>query len=183
MLKSVNQIKLYKKHIELRKLSQGNICSSNVGHFDAVISIFNAIGHLTKPNFEKALNNIYHHLNDHGLYIFDIFNLDAMSDSVIKELRMDNKKTIQNTVIHNKQYSTLDKKTGQLTSYDNFLIQEASNDSKQYAAQFTLQLYTASELSALLKKHHFEIVSQSDFETAHFDQNQSLRILTVARKI
>ena len=54
-------------------LSQGNICASNVGHFDAVISIFNAIGHLTNPNFEKALNNIYHNLNDHGLYIFDIF--------------------------------------------------------------------------------------------------------------
>ena len=87
-------------------LSQGNICSSNVGHFDAVISIFNAIGHLNKTNFEKAINNIYHNLYDQGLYIFDIFNFDAMTDTVIKGLNMDNKKIfkIQLFIINSTQH-------------------------------------------------------------------------------
>ena len=92
------------------------------------------------------------------------------------------KKNINNSMVHNKQYSTLNKETGQLTSYDNFSIKEPSKDPKHYTGQFTLQLYTATELSDLLIKHHFEIISQSNFETANFDQDKSLRILTVARK-
>ena len=50
-------------------LSEGNMCSSTIGDFDVVISIFNAIGHLNKPDFEKALDNIHHNLTDSGLYI------------------------------------------------------------------------------------------------------------------
>lgn len=44
-----------------------------VGSFDAVITIFNAVGYLTKKGFEKAMRNIYNNLNNNGLYVFDIF--------------------------------------------------------------------------------------------------------------
>jgi len=52
--------------------------SSKFGTFDAVITIFNAIGHLSKPEFEKTMRNIGTNLDKRGLYIFDIFNLDFM---------------------------------------------------------------------------------------------------------
>ena len=55
---------------------KGDMRSVHVGEFDAVITIFNAIGHLTKADFEKALRNIHRNLNNGGLYIFDIANLN-----------------------------------------------------------------------------------------------------------
>ena len=51
--------------------------TAHKGQFDAVISIFSAIGHLTITDFEIALKNISANLKSHGLYIFDIFNLEA----------------------------------------------------------------------------------------------------------
>ncbi len=58
------------------------------GKFDAVITIFNAIGHLTKADFETALQNIHTNLKDDGVYIFDIFNLQALTDKITMILRM-----------------------------------------------------------------------------------------------
>src|SRR3990167_2487065 len=56
------------------KFQKGDMRTTKVGKFDAVITIFNAIGHLTKKDFEKAIRNIHANLNDKGIYIFDIFN-------------------------------------------------------------------------------------------------------------
>lgn len=44
----------------------GDIRTLRVGPFDAVISIFNAIGHLSKLDFEKALQNIRANLKEGG---------------------------------------------------------------------------------------------------------------------
>ena len=51
----------------------GDMREISVGKFDAVITIFNAIGHLTKADFEKALQNIHANLKNYGMYIFDNF--------------------------------------------------------------------------------------------------------------
>jgi hypothetical protein len=45
-----------------------------IGLFDAVITISNAVGHLTKAGFEKAMRSINKNLKEGGIYIFDIFN-------------------------------------------------------------------------------------------------------------
>lgn len=57
-------------------LLQGDMRNISVGKFDAAITIFNAIGHLTKSGFEKAMRNIHRNLHDGGIYVFDIFNLN-----------------------------------------------------------------------------------------------------------
>ena len=41
------------------KLLQGDMRTLQAGKFDAVITIFNSIGHLTTLDFEKALSNVY----------------------------------------------------------------------------------------------------------------------------
>ena len=65
---------------------------SQVGQFDAVITIFNAVGHLTKQDFKKAIQNIYTNLNDRGLYVFDIYNLNYLlyKDNITKERAQNN---------------------------------------------------------------------------------------------
>ena len=49
--------------------------------FDTTITMFNAIGHLTKDTeFEEALLKHLFKLKDDGIYIFDIFNLETITD-------------------------------------------------------------------------------------------------------
>src|SRR3989338_5389521 len=50
------------------KLRHGDMRTQEIGQFDAVITIFNAVGHLSKKDFEKAIQNIYRNLKKGGLY-------------------------------------------------------------------------------------------------------------------
>ena len=164
------------------KFIDGDMRTLNIGQFDAVITIFNAIGHLTKADFEKAIRNIYKNLKFGGVYIFDIFNLQAMTDAVVHDLRMDLKKTINNTQIHNIQYSIIDRINGFLTSYDSLTIQKNAKILEKFKNEFTLQIYTAKELQNMLIKNGFEIVGQYGMDGSEFLEEKTLNILTVAKK-
>ena len=78
----------------------GDMRTLQVGQFDAVITMFNAIGHLRKKDFEKTLKNIRKNLKDGGLYIFDIFNLEAMTDSAVIDFATHNQKKVGDTTLH-----------------------------------------------------------------------------------
>lgn len=67
----------------------GDMRYIKVGKFDTAITMFNAIGQLTKDEFEEALRNIYSNLKDDGIYVFDIFNLEAITDEVVSTFVMD----------------------------------------------------------------------------------------------
>ena len=68
------------------KFIHGDMRTIREGQFDAVISIFNAVGHLSKSDFLKAIKNISHNLNDGGIYVFDILNLEIMTDEQVAKL-------------------------------------------------------------------------------------------------
>lgn len=173
--------KAHQKKLDLTFLL-GDMRTIKAGQFNAVITIFNAIGHLTKPDFEQAVRNIHSNLHDNGLYIFDIFNLDAMTTSVVESLTMDIRKTINDTEIHQHQYSTINRESGQLTSYDSFTIQKGNNEPQLLENNFTLQLYTAEELQHILIRNGFEIIEQLTIDGSPFSKYESPNILTVAKK-
>lgn len=85
---SPNLLKIAKSKSPKRKIKvtllKGDMRTQQVGRFDAVITIFNAVGHLTKMDFEKSMKNINRNLNKGGLYIFDIFNLNSMNKKVLE---------------------------------------------------------------------------------------------------
>jgi len=163
-------------------LIKGDMRTIKAGTFDAVITIFNAIGHLTKSDFEKAIENIYNNLKTGGLYVFDIFNLQAMTDKAVSELAMDIEKTVNDAKIHNIQYSKIDRKSGHLTSYDQFIIQKGSEKPKTLKGEFTLQLYKAKELREMLKRNGFKTLDQCGIDGSKFSEDETLNILTVAIK-
>ena len=68
------------------KFIDGDMRTLKAGKFDAVITIFNAVGHLTKASFVKAMKNIHQNLKSGGIYVFDILNLEAMTDTVVSDL-------------------------------------------------------------------------------------------------
>ena len=114
------------------------ICALKVGKFDAVITIFNAIGHVTKVDFEKTLRNIHENLNDGGIYIFDIFNVDAMTDTVVADFAYQIHKKVGDSQVLSAQCSTIDRERGILTSYDVLLIQKNAEKPDRFYNTFSL---------------------------------------------
>lgn len=170
---------LHKKSAEF---IEGDIRTLKVGKFDAVITMFNAIGHLSKSGFTKAIRNIHSNLKTGGIYVFDIFNLQAMTDQVVAELACHTNKKIGDTQLLQSQCSTIDHAKGQLTSYDSYMIQTNVEAPKTLHNKFTLQIYSAQELQDILAKNGFEILGQYNIYGEKFIPSKTINILTVAKK-
>ena len=160
---------------------QGDMRDIKVGQFDAVITIFSAIGHVSKPDFEKTLQNIRHNLNPNGIYIFDIFNLQALTEKVVKNFKMDIQTTVNGVKFHNQQYSEIDKEKGLLISHDKYTIIKNDGEPMCKTNTFSLQIYTAQELRELLEKAGFEVLNQYDMDGQPLISDKSLNILKVAK--
>lgn len=165
------------------KFIDGDMRQIRLGEFDCVITIFNAIGHLTKKSFAKALKNIAKNLKNNGIYIFDIFNLEALNDKVVKDFAMEIKKKSQHSEIHNIQYSTIDRTNGLLTSYNKSILYSNNKKPKVFKNKFSLQIYNACEIAEILNQNGFEVLEQLDFDGGKFSKSKTVNMLTVARKI
>lgn len=165
------------------KFLKGDMRTVKVGQFDAVITIFNAVGHLTKRDFEKAMRNIHSNLQEGGIYIFDIFNLNyLLKDNRITDLTIDWQKKKGDTIAREIQYSTIDE-DGVLASYTTSFEQKVSKKPKIARASQTLQIYTAKQLREMLRRNGFNVLSQSGIDGSRWVENNTDHILTVARKI
>ena len=174
--------KAQQKKIDV-KFIEGDMRIVQVGKFDAVITIFNAIGHLTKPDFELAIENIWNNLNDKGLYIFDIFNLNyLLKGNNITKLTIDWQKRTDNITVRDIQYSIVDQ-GGVLASYTITYIQSDDNKPQISQHEQTLQIYTAAQLKDMLLQKGFKVVRQCSFDGSDVDDFETDRIITVAQKI
>lgn len=163
----------------------GDMRSLHIGQFDAVITIDNAIGHLVKNDFDIAISNIYKNLKSGGIYVFDILNLDAMTDEVIeadsKEMTGESI-TSDGTTIHNVRHSIIDRDNGILTSDEMITIQK-NGDQKQIKNKCSLQIYTMKDLNDVLSKNGFKVIEQHKIDAYNFhEDDQGYSILTVAMK-
>lgn len=162
---------------------KGDMRTVQVGEFDAVITIFNSIGHLTKPDFEKALHNIRSNLKKDGLYIFDIANLTYfLKDNNITDLTVDWLTTVGDTHFRDIQYSIVNTE-GILAFYTTSIVQKDSEDPKISKSLKTLQIYTATQLQEILNKNGFKVLEQCDIDGSKFFEDRTDRILTIAQKI
>jgi len=161
---------------------EGDMRTQRVGEFDAVITIFNAIGHLTKPDFIKAIQNIHANLKSQGLYVFDIFNLSyLLSGDNITKLTIDWQKQYDDTTVREIQYSTISTQ-GVLASYDIFHVQQDHEKPKISQEFQTLQVYSRGQLKAMLEANGFEVIQQCNVDGTRLHETQTERIMTVARK-
>jgi ubiquinone/menaquinone biosynthesis C-methylase UbiE len=160
----------------------GDMRTLHVGKFDAVITIFNAIGHLTKPDFEIALKNIHDNLNPGGVYVFDILNLNAITDAVIPKFAMQTHRMINGTNVYQTQCSTVDRELGLLTSYDYYITQKGAEAPQRLSNQFSLQIYTAQELRKMLARNGFKTIGQYGMDGSAFVDETTPNILMVAKR-
>lgn len=166
------------------KLLRGDMRTINVGKFDSAITIFNAIGHLTKAGFEKAIRNIHKNLNKGGIYIFDIINLNYVLDkNNIVKMSLERIGTLGNVKVRELQHSTIDY-SGILTSRTIFYSQKDWQPPKVASKNIiTLQLYTASELRKMLAKNGFKVLNQCGIDGSKFHDKKTERIVTTAKKL
>ena len=159
-------------------LFEGDMRSSYFGQFDAVITMDRAIGHLTSDDFEKALINIANNLNDKGMYIFDNFNFDALTDEVVSKLSMDYVRDVEGKPFQHKQSSYLDRETKMLTSYDEFILPDRTE-----RGSFELTVYTVDEIEKLLKKNGFKLLQIYSRDASSFDRFKSESFIAVAQMV
>lgn len=181
MMLKIAKNKAVKEKLNIKFLV-GDMRNLYVGKFDAVITIFNSIGHLTKVDFEKAMRNINSNLKPGGIYIFDINNLDyLLKDNNITTLTIDWQRTTSDSKIRDIQYSTINI-DGILESHTISLEQKDSEKSKTYNSSQTLQVYSARQLKEMLERNGFEVIDQCAIDGSQFDENKTDRILTISKK-
>ncbi|MGE3318778.1 MAG: class I SAM-dependent methyltransferase [Candidatus Berkiella sp.] len=164
------------------KFIKGDMRTSKIGQFDAVITIFNAIGHLTKSDFEKAIRNIYANLNPGGLYIFDIYNLSyLLHGNNVTTLTIDWQTLRGNTKSRIVQYSTIDKE-GILASYTTSCVQKNNGKPQISHDVQTLQIYSVKELKKMLERNGFKVQGQCAINGEKFEDTKSERIVMIAKK-
>ncbi len=165
------------------KFIKGDMRTSQIGQFDAVITIFNSIGHLTREDFHKTIKNVSRNLNQKGLYLFDIFNLSyLLANNNITKLTIDWQKKYNNVTTREIQYSTIDD-AGILASYDIYHTQVASAKPKISKAFQTLQTYTSQQLECMLQANGFKVLRQCSVDGSRFYPTKTARILTIAQKL
>jgi SAM-dependent methyltransferase len=161
---------------------EGDMRTANYGKFDAVISIFNAIGHLSKSDFEKTLINIKNNLTDKGIFIFDIFNLDFMKNYFIGYEFID--KTIEHNgtkfVRFNKNKISFN--DGLMTMNQKTFIQKGLDKPQIIKEIWNMQIYSTKELKIILEKNGFEVLDFLNMNGEELDQEKNISILTIARK-
>lgn len=121
-------------------------------------------------------------MNEGGLYIFDIFNLDFLleKDNITK-LTMDIQKQDGDVLAREIQYSTINE-AGVLTSYDIYHQQKVSMEPVISTAFQTLQTYTANQLKRLLEENSFEVLDICSMDGTKFIETETERLLVVAKK-
>lgn len=166
------------------KFHEGDIKNCRYGEFDAVISMYNAIGHLSKIDFEVALKNIASNLRKNGIYVFDICNLDYMKNGgFINHEFMDLALERDDVKYVRFNNNTINFETGIFRVNQETYVQEGYNEPMKFNESFDLQIYGIDELSSILKRNNFEIMFKYGDYGVKFDKEKSNSILVVARKI
>lgn len=165
----------------VNKLHHADMRSVRLGQYDAVISMFNAVGHLTREDFELAMRNIRSNLNVGGLYIFDIFNFDYLRNgSNISKLTIDWVRQKNNETIREIQYSDIDI-DGILTSYTLLYKTNPRGHHTVSRSVQTLQVYAAEELVDILSRAGFRVLQQCGIDGEKVSKIDTERLFTTAK--
>ncbi len=158
----------------------GDIRDSQLGKFDAVIAMFNAIGHLDKKDFDKALKNVSENLKSKGLFVFDIFNLDFMKNGgFIEHEFIDEASEVNGKKFVRFNKNVLDYDAGIIRVNQETFIQNSFDKPKIYRESWDMQIYSPAELKKLLEKNGFTV---EFFNIEGKELKNDLAILAIAKK-
>jgi 2-polyprenyl-3-methyl-5-hydroxy-6-metoxy-1,4-benzoquinol methylase len=144
------------EHLKIR-FRISDMRTVDLGLFDAVVSMYNSIGHLNTREFLKMLSNIHKSLNPNGIYIFDIMDKKFAETRLPKYEFIGTAKTVGKVkIVIFIKYSL---NGGRLRVSQRLIAQkglEAMEKTKQY---WDMRVYYKGELERLIKKAGFEVMA------------------------
>ena len=158
----------------------GDMITAQYGEFDAVISMFNAIGHLTEEEFERALDNIHSQLKENGLYIFDIFNLTFMQKNWMNYRFIDMAAEHQNTFYVRWNDNHLENDIMHINQ--ELIIQKGYGHPKTEKTSWDMKIYSMKRLQEIVQKHGFHIIEKYGGLETEFNDEESTFCYIVAQK-
>jgi len=165
------------------KFTQRDIRYAKFGKFDAVITIFNAIGHLDENQFDVALENIRNNLKKGGIYIFDIFNLDFIkAQGALGYKFLDVSTETQGLRFARFNHNSLDSRKGIFKISQETWIQKGFEKPMVREDKWDMKIYSANDLNQLLKKNKFKVLRMYGGWGKKLDKHKCLSIVVVAQK-
>ena len=144
------------KQADMRKITWGKN--------DAVISMFNSIGHLSKKGFDEALDNVSSNLKKGGIFAFDIFNTDfgKLPGAILPEEFIETVKEIEGITVIRFVKCKLNPKTGVLRLSYRTYVQDGYNVPDILEWAWDMQCYSPMQLTKKLAAKGFENITFYD---------------------
>ncbi len=161
----------------------GNMVEANFGIFDAAICIFNAIGHLTRQQCRDFFANAWRHLEKGGLFVVDIFNLQALVAGSFEEYGyMSRELLIDGQLINHVRNCELDEEHQIISIRSKTRRQNGTHQPEEIDDFWQMQVYEQKELKSMLKAAGFKEIAFFGPTGSEFEPEKSDIILAVCQK-
>ena len=156
---------------------QANMIDVSLGQFDGIISMYNAIGHLTPKEFSKTIRNASEHLTEGGIYIFDIFNAPLMAYFPTHNI-IDAALEYEETKYVRYSSFAFDGLTSLLTITQKTHIQSGFDEIRTIDEQYQLQTYSKQALKDMVLQNGFSrVVVTGDGMRELFEESDMLNFV------
>ncbi|MFZ5950063.1 MAG: class I SAM-dependent methyltransferase [Candidatus Rifleibacteriota bacterium] len=160
-----------------------NMLEADLGKFDAAICIFNAIGHLSRKDCSKFFANAFKHLKKNGLFVFDIFNFEALAAGSFDDYcQMSKELLIDGQLINHARNCRLDAKKKKISIESRTRFQDGSHRPEEFVDRWDMQIYCVEELKSMLEKTGFSEIQFFGPTGTPFEPEKSDIILAICQK-
>ncbi len=171
----------YKK--QPQKFVKSSMVDANLGNFDAVICIFNAIGHLDTVECRQFFKNAASHLHPGGIFVVDIFNLQALVNGAFAEYSyMSRELVVGGHLINHVRNCKLDSATRTIAVSSKTRRQDGSHRPEEIVDTWEMRVYDADELKGMLHEAGFNEIILFGATGTPFDPAESEVILALCQK-
>lgn len=154
-----------------------------LGNFGAAICIFNAIGHLSRPDCRLFFENAFKQLNQGGLLVVDILNFSAMAAGIFKEYKyMSREAIIDGMLVHHVRNCSFSRVRRQIRVKSVTRWQDGFNPPAEMHEDWQMQIYDADELQEMLHAAGFAEINLFGLTGTEFSAEKTDSILAICQK-
>ena len=165
------------------RFRQGDMAKPQRGKFDAVIAMFNAVGHLSPKQLDKTMKHVAETLDSGGLFVLDVFNYDLLAaHGSFGHDFIDIATDTGQTKVVRFNRNSLDRRRRVMRVRHHVYVQQALSKPQVRRDSCDLQLYTAPSLREMLDRNGFSKARLYGDGFRRFDAASSLFIVAVATK-
>jgi cyclopropane fatty-acyl-phospholipid synthase-like methyltransferase len=157
--------------------------TAELGRHDAVICLFNAIGHLSHDECRAFFKRAYNHLNPQGIFVTDIINFTAMTSKAFAHYRrLRREAIIDGMLVQHSRRCSLHSKSRQLKIASITRAQDGTHKPTEIVDDWQMQLYDNIEMREMLQEAGFSEIGLFSGAGCAFSPTNSENILAIGQK-